>query len=99
LLATHFAFEWGVAAMIMPMRLTRAVPSEADLAMVKRDGIVKLFTMRAQFIDGLNMYEQFYKSGWTPRLVQVARRQLLPTIVNTVTLMWYSAAEQAGLCA
>lgn len=98
LLATHFAFEWGVAAMIMPMRLTRATPTDSDLAMVKRDGIVKLFTMRAQFIDGLNMYDQFYKSGWTPRLVRVARRQLLPTIVNTVTLMWYSAAAEAGLC-
>jgi len=96
LLATHFAFEWGIAAMIMPLRLNRALPTEADCHFVERNGITKLFTARAQYIDGLHMYEHFYKSGWTPKLARTARRELVPTIVNTVTLMWYDACRKAG---
>ena len=41
------------------------------------------------------IYEQFYKSGWTPKLAKVVRRELVPMIVNTVTLVWYAAAAEA----
>jgi len=97
LLATHIAFEIGVAVMCMPLRLRRALPNEYDLRSVERLGIERLFTTRAKQIDELQMYEQFYKSGWTPRLSKQVRKDLMPTIVNTVTLAWYAAAKEAGL--
>ena len=31
LITTHFAFEWGIAVMILPLRLGRARPTEAEL--------------------------------------------------------------------
>lgn len=96
LLATHIAFEIGIAVMIMPLRFTRALPTKADLKFVRQMGISDLFVARARQIDGLKMYQQFYKSGWTPRLSKVVRRQLMPIIVNTVTLIWYQAAKEAS---
>jgi hypothetical protein len=96
LLATHFAFEWGVAVMIVPLRLASAYPTKADQKLVRDKGVAELFKVRAQKIADMRMYEQFYRSGWTPRLAKQARRELVPTIVNTVTLAWYAAAKEAA---
>lgn len=96
LLATHIAFEIGVAVMLMPLRLKRALPTSQELAGVQITGIEELFVARAKQINALHMYQKFYKSGWTPRLANMVRRQLAPTIVNTVTLVWYMAALEAG---
>lgn len=95
LLSTHFAFEWGVATMITPLRLKRAIPTQEDIQHVQELGVEKLFLERAKQIDALHIYDQFYKSGWTPRLAKIVRQQLLPIIVNTVTLMWYAAVKEA----
>ncbi len=96
LLATHIAFEIGVAVMLMPMRLNNALPTPEQLRHVNGMGIQELFIERAKQVNDLEMYEMFYKSGWTPRLAQVVRRKLAPIIVNTVTLIWYAAAEEAA---
>lgn len=96
LLATHIAFEIGIAVLVTPLRLRRAMPDAAELQAAAKRTIEQLFTERARQIDGLHMYEQFYKSGWTPRLAKAVRRQLMPVIVNTVTLMWYKAAMEAA---
>jgi hypothetical protein len=96
LLATHIAFEIGVAVMIMPLRLKNALPTPEELTKAKKIGAKKLFVERAQQVDDLHMYESFYKSGWTPRLAQLVRRELAPIIVNTVTLIWYAATSEAS---
>jgi hypothetical protein len=95
LLATHFAFEWGVAVMIMPLKLSHAYPSETDKAYVLEHGVAELFKKRATQIANLGMYESFYKSGWNARLAKQVRKELVPTIINTVTLAWYAAALEA----
>lgn len=91
LLATHFAFEWGVAVIIIPLRLRRGMPSDADLFEFRQKGVLKGFHDAAQDVANLKMYEEFYKSGWTPKLAKQVRRQLAPMIVNTVTATWYCA--------
>lgn len=96
LLATHIAFEIGVAVMLMPLRLKNAMPTPEQLRHVSSMGVQELFIERAKQVNDLGMYELFYKSGWTPRLAQVVRRKLAPIIVNTVTLIWYSAAIEAA---
>jgi len=92
LVATHFAFEWGIAIMATPLRLNRGRPAEADLDKISRAGAGALFAERAEAVAALDMYRTFYKWGWTPKLAKAARRELLPLIVNTVTLAWYGAA-------
>jgi hypothetical protein len=95
LLATHIAFEIGIAVMIMPLRLGTALPTKAEVDKVASQTMPDIFLERAQEISKLQMYEQFYKSGWTPKLARMARRELVPRIVNTVTLAWYLAAREA----
>lgn len=95
LISTHFAFEWGIAVMIMPLRLGRAVPEKKDVRLAETLGSGKLFLERAKTVSAMGMYDQFYKSGWTPRLAKQARRELVPLIINTVTLVWYLAAKEA----
>jgi hypothetical protein len=91
LLATHLAFEWGVAVIIMPLRLRRAMPTDSDLFEFRQKGMVPAFHEAAKQIASLRMYESFYKSGWTPKLAKQVRRQLAPVIIQTVTAAWYSA--------
>lgn len=95
LLATHIAFEIGIAVMIIPLRLKRALPTEADIHMVELKNVQDLFIDRAKEISELHIYEHFYESGWTPRMSRIVRQDLVPTIVNTVTLVWYMAAREA----
>jgi hypothetical protein len=91
LIATHFAFEWGVAIMISPLRLRLGKPSDSDLVELKQKGIGEMFKQRAAQVAELDMYASFYKSGWTPKLAKQVRKELVPCIVNTVTLAWYGA--------
>jgi hypothetical protein len=95
LLATHIAFELGVAVMMMPLRLKQALPNGEEQFKVLQIGVRSLFVERAKGIDELQMYQMFYKSGWTPSLAQIVRKKLVPKIVNTVTLIWYAAVVES----
>ncbi|HSX06922.1 MAG TPA: hypothetical protein VLG92_04320 [Candidatus Saccharimonadia bacterium] len=95
LITTHFAFEWGVAAMIAPLRFKGAVPTESELENAMANGLSETFLSYAKAIAALKMYDQFYKSGWTPKLAKQMRRELLPSIINMVTIAWYLAAREA----
>ncbi len=95
LISTHFAFEWGVAAMIMPLRFRQAKPSEAELAEASKNGLAETFVARAKEVANMEIYDRFYKSGWTPHLAQQVRRALVPRIVNMVIIAWYLAAREA----
>lgn len=95
LLATHFAFEWGIAVMIMPLKLGRAVPTEAELERAAEVGMTEVFLDAAKQVAALHMYQRFYQSGWTPKLAKQARQVLVPRIINTVTTAWYLAAREA----
>lgn len=97
LLTTHGMFEWGVAAVIMPMQSRPMRPSEFDLKELQDFGVVGLFRRKAKEVAALDMYDQYYKTGWTPKLAKLVRKKLVPTIVQTLTLIWYAAVVEAGL--
>lgn len=97
LLATHIAFEMGVAVMIVPLRLSSAAPTDDDIRWVLKHGFQDLFRERAKIIAELHMYDNFYKSGWNAKLAKQVRKELIPLIVNTVTLTWYAAFHEAEL--
>ena len=98
LLATHFTFEWGVTIAAMPLRLRKGIVSEVNIAYGGKHGVEALFKQQAEQIAKLNMYEEFYRSGWTPKLVKQVRRELLPAIVNCVTVVWLLAVREAVAC-
>jgi hypothetical protein len=95
LLATHIAFEAGVAVAILPLRFQRlALPSELPQVLGRRPYLA-FFKSQARAIADLHMYEEFYRAGWTPRLARKARRVLVPAIVQSVAYTWYTAQQEA----
>lgn len=93
---THFMFEFGFASTISPLRFADVAPSAGDIARVENEGIVPLFEEAIQHIYKLEMYEEYYKKGWTHHLALESREQLAPILINTVTLAWYAAAYEAA---
>jgi len=97
LLTTHGFFEFGVAALLIPVthRHMQLGPDEID--MLKNHGIIGLFKRTAKEVAGQGMYDQYYAAGWTPKLAKIVRRKLIPAVVQTVALTWYAALVDAGL--
>lgn len=91
LLATHIAFEAGVALVILPLRFSRMSFTPRP----KRVNYLDFFKSQAAVVAELKLYEQFYSSAWTPNLAKRVRRELVPVIVSTVAYIWQSAAESA----
>lgn len=96
LMATHINFELGIATLMPALKLDNAQPTEKDLAEIRKIGVNKLFLKRVHRVAEMRMYQKFYKVGWTAGLANQARRELLPLIVNTITLVWYLAAWDAA---
>jgi hypothetical protein len=95
LLTTHAMFEAGAYAIIAPLRLASAKPTELDLSMAATNGMVKTFKQTAKEIADFNLYERFYTDGWTSALSRDVRRELAPRMVRMITLAWYAAAKEA----
>ncbi len=95
LILTHGMFELGVSAIIMPLTFSEAVPKAADLERLDKIGITELFKQTAREIAVLDMYDNYYKKGWTPKLAWQVRHKLGPLLVQMVTLAWYSALKDA----
>ena len=95
LMSTHGLFEWGVATIVAPMRLQKGKPTEADLDDLAELGLLEIFIRRAKEVAAMELYEQYYRTGWTPKLAKKVRRKLAPLIVNLITLSWYSAVLES----
>lgn len=96
LLSTHGMFEWGVAAIIKPVAFHNCVASEEKRAKILKMGVGVYFRETAKEVAALDMYTQYYRSGWTPRLAKQVRTQLAPMIVQMIALAWYSAVIKAS---
>jgi len=97
LFTTHTAFEWGVGVIMLPMRFYRKLPTADKIAAFEQQSIDIWFRDLAQEIARLELYDNFYKTGWTIPLAHRVRHQLAPSLVQAVTLVWYGAAKEAGL--
>lgn len=93
---THALFELGVATLIAPLGLKKALPTSFDIAEFTQLGLETWFRQTAQEVASWKLYEKFYKTGWTPWLALRIRNRLAPTIAKAVTLAWYGAAQEAG---
>lgn len=88
---THFMFEFGFASTISALRFGNVKPSDDEIERVQREGIIPIFEEAINEVYGLQMYEEYYKKGWTRTLARESRESLAPIIINTVTLAWYDA--------
>jgi hypothetical protein len=97
LLNMHGTFEWGVAAMIAPLSGKRVALHDRAIAELQEYGLTELFKRKAKEIYAFGVYDAYARSGWTPTLARIVRRELVPITVHTVALAWYAAATEAGL--
>lgn len=95
LLTTHTLFEAGAYTMMLPMRLARKVPSKEEIELLQAVGILEYYHMLAKEVGALDLFNRFYRTGWTPKLARQVRKQMVPRMVRLVTLAWYSALKEA----
>ena len=96
LISTHGMFELGIATLILPLTFGDNAPTDTMVDEMMSIGIAAWFTRRAREIAILDMYDRYYARGWTTTLAMDVRTKMAPTIINTVTLAWYSALVDAG---
>lgn len=98
LLATHLAFEMGVALIILPMRLRKFTVRRALLKKYgNREKYLKFYIVQAKRVADMKLYEQFYKAGWMPSFATRVRKELVPVLVETVAVIWYAARAEADM--
>lgn len=97
LFTTHALFEWGAAMIMAPMSHRIAKPTTYDIKTMEHLGLSEYFKRIAREVALLDMYEQFYARGWTPKLAKQVRLELAPRMAKTVTLAWYMAATEADI--
>ena len=74
LFTTHFMFEWGAAMLMAPMSKKMAVPSRYDLKTIHKIGLSEYFKRTAREVALFDMYDHFYRRGWTPKLTKQIRQ-------------------------
>jgi hypothetical protein len=97
LMTTHGSFEWGFSVVIAPLGFIDALPTDKDIAEIRRLGLREYFVHAAREIAVLGLFDDFYEKGWNLRLAYRVRHKLAPALIKTITLAWYSAAVDAGL--
>ncbi len=97
LITAHGMFELGIATLIAPMSFVDKQPKKAQIDELAEIGLEQFFVRRAREIAVLDTYERYIKRGWTTKLALDVRSKLTPTIINTVTLAWYAALNEADL--
>ncbi len=95
LFTTHAAFEMGVAYLIAPLKAKRLRLTADKIAAFQAQPLPEWFRKTAQEVARLELYDTFYKSGWTISLARRVRSQLMPTLVQAVELVWYGALLEA----
>ncbi|MDQ3123657.1 MAG: hypothetical protein M3Q14_03160 [bacterium] len=92
----HSLFEMGFTIIVKPLRFPDARPKEKDIEELQNKGYSAYFMHRAREIAVLEMYENYLKVGWSPKLSNQVRHNLAPTMVKTVTIIWLAAALEAA---
>jgi hypothetical protein len=97
LFLTHGLFEMGVATLIAPLGFGEVTVTKKQLHDFSKKGIAAWFRDTAREVAVLEMYENYYQKGWTPKLAWQVRHRLGPIMVHSVMLAWYAALLEAGL--
>ncbi|MEI6237411.1 MAG: hypothetical protein WCP03_02315 [Candidatus Saccharibacteria bacterium] len=97
LITTHAMFEWGASTIISPMHSKIAIPNRYELKTIQHLGLKEYYIRVAREVAMYDMYDLYYKKGWSPKLTKLIRRELAPRMAKTVTLAWYMASKEAGI--
>jgi hypothetical protein len=93
----HWLFEFGFGFIVKPLRFPDARPTPQEIQMIKQVGYQAYYLRQAKKVARLDLFNMYLKDGWTSKLSRQVREELAPTLVRTVTILWYTAAQEAGL--
>jgi hypothetical protein len=93
---SHTTFELGCAALIAPLNFNKLELSTQQLNLAKKVGIEQVFEQAARRVALWNLYDEYMKYGWTVRLANKVRDDLVPEMIKTVGTAWYLALNEAG---
>lgn len=96
LFTTHAAFEMGFAFLIVPTKSRRVRLTKDKVTEFQAQSLSEWFRKTAQEVARLELYEAFYRTGWTIGLARRVRNQLAPVLVQAVELAWYGALLEAA---
>lgn len=91
----HVAFEFGVASTIAPLKYKKLDIEHELMEKIEFDGFEVVYAEIVHQVYALDMFEEFGKKGWTNRLARQTRDVLVPAIITSVVLAWYSALKES----
>lgn len=95
ILSTHHNFEIGVASSLLFAKLNLKL-NEAMLAEARKMGMLAFFKREAREVAQLDLYERFYRQGWTAELARIVRQQIAAHAVQVVGIIWLLAYLEVG---
>jgi hypothetical protein len=88
-------FELGIAFALMAFPI-RPEFDELELARACQIGPIQYFKSEAREVASLELYERFYREGWTTEMAGIIKNILAPQAARTIGLIWLSALLEAG---
>lgn len=95
--SAHGFFEIGVTTLLVPLKFGNLTVIKKDAKPLQKDGLELWFRNTAREVAVLDLFHKYIAKGWTPRLAWQIRNRLGPMLIQTVTVVWYSALIEAGL--
>lgn len=92
---THLLFEFGIATAIQSTKFPDTAPSLEWITQADKKGLAAVFEDAMQEVYALDMYHEYWRLGWTPKLARKTRQLLIPIIVRTVAYAWYTALQES----
>lgn len=97
LLTTHLLFEVGAATILMTVPKSAAQPNRYELKTIKLIGLIEYYKRLAREVTMFDIYDDYYRRGWTTKLAKTVKKELAPRMAVITTLAWYLAAHEAGI--
>jgi hypothetical protein len=95
-LSTHVLnFEMGIAMALLFFPI-KPVFSEDELSRAVQLGPVDYFKSEARKIASLDLYNRFYKDGWTNDMASVVKNVLAPETARTIGTIWLVAMLESS---
>ena len=92
--SSHILFEWGIATSMVGRRYPSRI-TDNELADVTLRGYEAVFRESFRDVVKMDSYTLFIRHGWTLKVSRLVHQQLMPLIIDTVSLAWYAAYQQA----
>jgi hypothetical protein len=95
-MSTHFYFESGIALALLTFPV-RATYSDEEMAKAQRLGAVEYFKAESRNIAVLDIYNRFYREGWSPDVMADIKNKIAPLTARAIGMIWLLASVEAGL--